>query len=202
MSVTAFNKLTSIISSLKEVAKDIDNQNTTNKAHKMLENNRLFSNNLFKTHSDKFFPYILEAEKGLKELQFFLRQDNKELSFLLVQTIEQQLSALYNATSVNKVMHSEAKVRQEKLIQIKYKNMAKKVMLSSQQLYQKLTEYNEFERRLLDMLNQKNIELANNTNDTQLTNEALILHQRLGRCRQAISKVERNIEIAEKSNLK
>ena len=94
-------------------------------------------------------------------------------------------------------MHNEAKLRQEKLKKIKYKNMAKKVMLSSHQLYSKLSEYQEFERRLTDMLNQKNIEIQTK-NNPKYAEEALVLHQRLGRCRQAISKVEREIELSEK----
>lgn len=202
MSLVAIKKLKKIISILKDTANEIDVTNTEHKAHRMLENNRLFSSNLFKTNSDKFYPYILEAEKGLNELQYYLALDKKELSHTLLQTIEQQLSALYNATSANKVMHNEATIRQTKLKQIKYKNMAKKMMLSSHQLYQKLNEYNEFERRLLDMLHMKNTELSKKSNDDALKNEALVLHQRLGRCRQAISKVEREIEISEKSNLK
>lgn len=202
MSFIALTKLEKIIASLKTVANEIDDQNTHNKAHKILEDGRLFSPNLFKTNSDKFFPYILEAEKGLKELAFFLKQDKKELAHSLLQTIEQQLSALHNATSANNVMHNEAKLRQKKLSQIKYKNIAKKMMLSSHQLYQQLSEYHEFERRLLDMLNQKNIELSKHQNNDKLTNDVLVLHQRLGRCRQAISKVERHIEASEKSQLK
>lgn len=181
---------------------DIDTNNSNNKAHKLLENDRLFSSNLFKTNSDKFYPYIIEAEKGLDELVFCLQHNKQEFSQALLETIEQQLNALFNATSANKVMHSEAKVRQQKLTQIKYKNIAKKMMLSSHQLYQKLSEYNEFERRLLDMLNTKKNELASAQKSQQLTNDVLTLHQRLGRCRQAISKVERDIETTEKANLK
>ena len=77
--------------------------------------------------------------------------------------------------------------------------MAKKIMTSSHELYKKLSEYHEFERRLVAMLNEKNLQINKTNNTQQHTQDILTLHQRLGRCRQAISKVEREIEINEKS---
>ena len=200
MSLAAITKLVNILTPLKEKALSIDKSNEANKAHRLLENNVLFSINLFKTKSDKYFPYILETEQRIKELEFLLAKKKNEISLELLRQIELQLNALFNAISSNNVMHQEAKYRQEKLNKIKYKNMAKKVMLSSHQLYSKLSEYQEFERRLTDMLNQKNME-AQTKNNPKYSQEALVIHQRLGRCRQAISKVEREIELSEKSKL-
>lgn len=197
MSLTAISKLVNILTPLKEQARNVDKINEKNNAHRLIENNVLFSINLFKTKSDKYLPYILETEQRIKELEFLLKKKSNEISLLLLEQIELQLNALYNALSSNNVMHNEAKLRQEKLKKIKYKNMAKKVMLSSHQLYSKLSEYQEFERRLTDMLNQKNIEIQTK-NNPKYAEEALVLHQRLGRCRQAISKVEREIELSEK----
>jgi primosomal replication protein N'' len=82
----------------------------------------------------------------------------------------------------------------------KYNKAAKAVLLSSHQLYQQLTEHREFERRLIAMITereqqrQKSRDINNNT----VSQEVLALHQRLGRCRKAISSIERNIELTEK----
>lgn len=200
MSSAAITKLTNLLNSLKKTANDIDNLNESNKAHRMLENNSIFSINLFRTQSDKFFPYLIEVEKNITELDYLLKRKKNDFSHALLLTIEQQLNALYNAISSNTVIHNAAEIQQTQLKKIKYRNMAKKIMLSSHDLYNKLTEYQEFERRLLDMLHEKN-NLATGQNKAKYTEEALVIHQRLGRCRQAISKVEREIELSEKSKL-
>lgn len=200
MSYAAITKLTNLLNSLKKTANDIDSLNESNKAHRLLENNSMFSNNLFRTQSDKFFPYLIEVEKNIKELDYLLKKKKNDFSHALLGTIEQQLNALYNAISSNTVIHNAAEIQQAQLKKIKYRNMAKKIMLSSHELYNKLSEYQEFERRLLDMLHEKN-NLASGKNKAKYTDEALVVHQRLGRCRQAISKVEREIELSEKSKL-
>lgn len=200
MSFAAINKLTNLLNSLKKTANDIDNLNESNKAHRMIENNSIFSINLFRTQSDKFFPYLIEVEKNINELDYLLKKKKNDFSHALLLTIEQQLNALYNAISSNTVIHNAAEIQQTQLKKIKYRNMAKKLMLSSHELYNKLSEYQEFERRLLDMLHEKN-SLATGNNKAKYTEEALVIHQRLGRCRQAISKVEREIELSEKSQL-
>jgi primosomal replication protein N'' len=86
----------------------------------------------------------------------------------------------------------------------KYNKMAKSVLLSSHQLYQQLTEHHEFERRLKDMITEREQERtrSKSANIDKLSQEVLALHQRLGRCRKAISAIERNIEQAEKSKLR
>ena len=50
------------------------------------------------------------------------------------------------------------------------------------------------------MLNERELlrKSASPAKAKKLSDEVLALHQRLGRCRQAISKIERQIEVAEK----
>ena len=73
-------------------------------------------------------------------------------------------------------------------------------MLNSHQLYQKLTEHHEFERRLMDMVAEREAMRAKckKHESEKLSIEVLTLHQRLGRCRRAISTIERDIEQVEK----
>ena len=60
---------------------------------------------------------------------------------------------------------------------------------SSQQLYQQLSEYQQFESRLKDML-----QLAERDQTAAGTARRLALHARLGRCRRAIDEVEQQIQ--------
>ena len=82
--------------------------------------------------------------------------------------------------------------------------MTKSVLLSSHQLYQQLNEHHEFERRLMDMITEREQERVRSKSaiNDKLSLEVLALHQLLGRCRKAISSIERNIELAEKNNLR
>ncbi len=77
-------------------------------------------------------------------------------------------------------------------------------MQPTQALYQKLSEHHEFERRLALMIAEREQQRGNTKDysqrNEQLKLEILALHKRLGKCRQAISVIERDIELAEKRN--
>jgi len=108
-------------------------------------------------------------------------------------------TAQMNFEIKKKIRANTAKKNQTKL-NAQYNNVAKAVLLSSHQLYQKLNEHHEFERRLMDMVQTRQQELTQcrASQSTKLSQEVLALHQRLGRCRKAISAIEREIELAEK----
>lgn len=204
MSNSAINKLNNLLFSLKTDCQQIDSTNAKHKTHTLLENSSLFSINLFKTQSEKFFPYLQEIQQNIKELDYLLIHNKNDFAYSLLNKIEQQLNAIRTAFTSMNVIHKEANLKQQVIQKRRYENIAKKVMLSSHELYKKLSEYHEFERRLLDMLNEKNnlLNQAKKNQIEKITEEALIIHQRLGRCRQAISKVERQIETNEKKDLR
>lgn len=196
---------------LTKEAKLVDEQNSYNKAHPLIENNNLFSSNLFFSQSDRYLPYVEEVGRRLNELSRLITSEKRELSLALLEQLEQQILAISNALHANSTIHQAAKVSFDanKKIRIKkakakqenkYQNLTKKLVLNSHQLYQKLTEHHEFERRLMDMLiakEQQRQECKKHESD-KLSGEVLTLHQRLGRCRKAISTIERDIELAEK----
>lgn len=192
-SINSINNLQKLLADLKLQASAIDKQNSNNKAHLLLENTALFSTSLFHSQSDKFIPYLLETEKNIQHLSYLIEKQNHQLAISLLEKIELQLSAIKTAFNSNTVIHKEASIRQEKLNNARYKKLVKKTFSSSHQAYQKLAEYHQFERRLMAMLDEHN-----RNNDVE---QGLIVHQRLGRCRQAISKVEREIEMLEKKQL-
>jgi len=197
-------RLLSIVEQLRQQAKLVDDINAKNKAHKMIENNSLFSIGLFVSDSDCFSPYVDELEVKVYGLSRLIKAQQTELSTLALEKIEQQITALLRALNANKTMHDEAKVRLDaKITSIKarqYKKAVQSVIQSSQELYQKLSEHHEFERRLVNMLNEKEQQLSNCSSALrqELSQQTLTIHQRLGRCRKAISLIERDIEFSEK----
>lgn len=210
--MNSLERLSVLLKTLEVKAKQIDIQNTQHKAHRLIENNNLFSSTLFITQSDQFSPYIKEIKRKIPEFSRLLLANKTELSRLRLLQIEQQISALSNALHSNAVMHQAAtvsfdannkvRIKRAKVKQAnKYSELTKNIMLNSHQLYQKLTEHHEFERRLMDMLSEREetrVRAKSITNEKKISMEVLALHQRLGRCRKAISVIERDIELAEK----
>jgi len=209
--MNSIERLSVLLETLDAKAKQIDARNTQVKAHRLLENNNLFSLTLFASQSDQFQPYIKEVQRRISEFSRLVSANKIELSKVLLQQIEQQISAISNALQSNAVMHQAAKlsydannkvrIKNAKVKQAnKYSELTKNIMLNSHQLYQKLTEHHEFERRLMDMVTERELmrSKCKSHESEKLSNEVLALHQRLGRCRKAISTIERDIELAEK----
>lgn len=209
--MNSIERLSEVLVRLATEAKQIDTQNNQNKSHRLIENNNLFSPALFFSQSDRYLPYVEEIERRLAEFSRLVATNKIELSKVLLAHLEQQISAISNALYANSTMHQAAKlsfdankkirVKVAKAKQVnKYRDLAKKLVLSSHQLYQKLAEHHEFERRLMDMLMEKErqrLKCKKHESD-KLSIEVLTLHQRLGRCRKAISIIEHDIDLAEK----
>ena len=219
----AIQRLSTLVDHLNIQSKQVDQLNTQHKSHWLIENNNLFSQHLFTSQSDRFTPYVAEIKKRLSEFSrlhgLSSDNDNKaELAMSSLLQIEQQISALMNALHANQAMHKGAQVsfdarknfraKSAKANELKhnekYKQMAKSVLLSSHQLYQQLSEHHEFERRLMAMVNEREQQRqrSKSSNVDKLSLEVLALHQRLGRCRKAISAIEGNINLAEKNKLR
>lgn len=214
----SLSRLSVLLEQLMSQAKHIDQFNTQHKSHWLIENNDLFSREVFKSQSDRFAPYVEEATQRLTDLSRLMLStsaNNEKIAMESLIQIEQQISALMNALQSNQSMHQTAqmvfdikrkvpiKSEEQNVTQNnpKYENFTKAVLLSSHQLYQKLNEHNEFERRLMDMVQTRQQQLAqckSQNQNTKLSQEVLALHQRLGRCRKAISSIERDIELTEK----
>ena len=212
-------RLSSLLDQLTIQSVAVDKGNTQQKSHWLIENNDLFSQQLFKTQSDCFTPYVNETKQRLNELSRLINgtliSDNTErIAKESLAQIEQQISGLMNALQSNQSMHQTAQMafdikkkirdnaakKNQSSIENQFNTLTKVVMLNSHQLYQKLNEHHEFERRLLDMVESRQQQLHRSKTDpnNKLSSEVLALHQRLGRCRKAISHIERDIELAEK----
>ncbi|MFT6920896.1 MAG: primosomal replication protein N'' [Cognaticolwellia sp.] len=197
---SAINKIHAILDQLNEQALQVDQQNKQSKSHKIIQENDIFSEALFLTHSDQFHPYIVEVKNKTNELSRLLSANKNALAHSRLLILEQQISALRNALNSNSALHKEPTQRLVAIKARRYKKAAQAVMQSSHNLHKKLNETFEFERRLVEMIQVRERQ-GHNTSATQtkqFTDEILALHQRLGRCRQAISKLEREIAQAEK----
>ena len=105
----------------------------------------------------------------------------------LVQRLSEQTSALTQAfRNVDTRKTPGAKSAYAKAV-------LQQVNTSSQQLYQQLSDIQEFERRLQDM-----IALANRDNSPEAVQRTLALHARLGRCRKALFDIEKQIQDLER----
>jgi len=201
-------RIKSILTELAQQAKNIDAYNVKLKSHKSMQDNALFAATLFTTYSDKFSHYVAECVRKTNELERLITHNNNDLSNSLLEQIEQQIASLTTALNANKTLHLDGQYRldkrkayfhQKNIVQ-KAQRAVKAIVQSSQSLHQKLAEHHEFERRLATMIAEREFERAKckAKRSQQLTLEILKLHQRLGRCRQAITQIERDIERSEK----
>jgi len=218
---SAINKIKIILAQIADKALQVDQTNVKLKAHKAFTDRALFAETLFSSYSDKFSDYVGETIRKTNELARLLNHSTQtksnskthnELAAVLLEQIEQQIASLTTALNANKTLHNDGQYRLDKRRQFfQVKKQAQKVAQrakkavqaitqSSQNNYQKLAEHHEFERRLATMIAEREFERAKckEKRSQQLTLEILKLHQRLGRCRQAISQIEHDIERSEK----
>ncbi len=202
---SAIARIKTVLNAIKQQAKAIDHTNKARPAHQALVENDLFSMTLFSTSSDQYSAYVNETIKKTNELEKLLAANLSELASEQLTQIEQQIIALNNALKANNVLHQDSQYqlnkRKVKTQQYKYQKATQAVIQSSQNLYQKLAEHHEFERRLATMIAEREYQRADSSNkeSQKITQEILKLHQRLGRCRQAITQIEKEIERAEKT---
>ncbi|WP_068547860.1 primosomal replication protein PriC [Thalassotalea crassostreae] len=208
-------RLQQLLMQLADDAKQADLANKNNKAHYYLHDQPLFDEKLFPIASSSYNVYVSYTQKRLAHLQKLLNSNKAEVANMMFQGLEEQVMALINAIKSNDNRHHDGDYRldrRNRLNKLKdkhkqpsaaHRKAATKIILPSQQLYQKLSEYHGFERRLLDMVQEKQDNLnrckADSQNSKDIQQQLLALHQRLGRCRKAISEVEKQIEDSETS---
>lgn len=147
-----------------------------------------FDSALFSCRSANLAEYVAEAQRNLTRLT-----TSTALSALAKQRLVQRLSEQINALTQafrNIGLHQQTFSRRTA------KKVVENITASSQQLYQQLSDYQGYERRLLDM-----ISLASRNTSAEQVQRTLLLHQRLGRCRKAITEVEQQIQYYERQNL-
>lgn len=137
----------------------------------------------------------MEIKNKTVQLERLIKNKSNVLSMYQIELLEKQITSLHNAFQSNSNIHKEAQNRLNAMKARRFKKSAQAIIQSSKNLYENLAEHHEFERRLLQMLNNKEQERlkASSNNSDKISQEVLILHQRLGRCRKALSKIETDI---------
>lgn len=143
-----------------------------------------FDSALFSCHSPYLTDYVAQSQRHLQHLQ----QQGASLSVAsrqrLIERLQQQIEALLRAFITSDLRRQN---RPQPLA--RNKAIVQQISASSQQLYQQLSEYQQFELRLQDMLR-----LAEQETARDGIARSLALHARLGRCRRAIDEVEQQIQ--------
>ena len=158
----------------------------------------LIQNEQFQTTSSYLSPYIEELEYSLSKLQSLCNHKNSpDLIEATVERVVSQFSAIKNALDNRSYLVKSAKSSKKSS---PYRKVAQSVMGRSHQLYADLTQHHEYERRLMDMIRERENKLshADKTQGQKLQQEIFALHGRLGRCRRAICSLEVRIQDAER----
>lgn len=160
-----------------------------------------FATRLFQTHSPHLLDYVQESQQVLHRVQ---QMPSNHPGFrLLLDKLVLQLDALTRAFATAGLREKETRRRRRPKADATAKSptpasaerqrageLLKQLGGTTHALYEKLSEYHEFERRLLQMID----EATRTTDDVP---RQLALHARLGRCRKAIAELEAEIQWVE-----
>ena len=155
----------------------------------------LFVSKSFHCQSEELADYTKELEKNIKLLSSITSVEHAEY---LSQRVQDQFACfrnLLNAQKLNSKHQNHRKATFQRLQRVK--QLSKQVNQSSQELYQELSKLQEYERRLIDMVAEKQQTLhqyKGQKHRQEYQQQVLVTQQRLGRCRQALSKVEEQIQ--------
>ncbi|MBD1582572.1 primosomal replication protein [Pseudoalteromonas sp. S16_S37] len=192
----ALARLHQQVAKLAEQAKLFDNAKWFDKNRYIQAQPSLFDRTVFATKSLLLSDYVDEISAQLKHLP---PMEKRHAYSFAIQRIATQVEAVIKVLKSTPVWAKENKANYKKKNKI-YQKAVQKIMQSSHELYQELSQNHEFERRLLEMIEirKQQLDKASSEQASQINQEVLVLHARLGRCRKAISATEAKIQEVEK----
>ncbi|AUJ70763.1 MULTISPECIES: primosomal replication protein [Pseudoalteromonas] len=194
---TGLIKLEQQVSRLKQQAAQFDSAKWFDKNRYMQAQPSLFDARVFRTKSLKLSDYVEEIAEAMSHLP---PSAQRHAFTFAIERIGSQMEAVLKVLKSTPVWAKENKLNTPKKAKV-YKKAVQKIMQSSHELYQELSQNHEFERRLQEMIDLRRLQMdkADPTQAAKLNAEILALHARLGRCRKAISATEQKIQEVEKS---
>ncbi|WP_340613459.1 primosomal replication protein [Xenorhabdus thailandensis] len=141
-----------------------------------------FDQMLFHHRSNKLNGYMQEIRQNLEQLKACVSDSRIEQVKFLAERLVVQTEALKREISTQALRKQEDK--------FEYRSQ-------SQDLYQRLAEHQDYERRLMAMIDDRELQLNKQTtltNKHKLQKEIAALAGRLARCRQALMRIEKSIE--------
>ena len=142
-----------------------------------------FDRNLFSTHSTQLKDYLSEVQANLAQLQLSVKVGKADQVAYLAEKLVAQIAALQ---------------RELATLQMRKIDPQPPVV---ENLYEKLSTHQDYERRLQTMISDRDSQLAIQTTlvgQQKIQKEIAALEGRLQRCRQAITRIERAIERRER----
>ncbi|WP_409306455.1 primosomal replication protein PriC [Pectobacterium sp. B1J-3] len=139
-----------------------------------------FDRHLFSCYGTRLKDYLAEISQNLYLIRQLVAEQRPEHVAFIAEKLVQQMTALQRELATQPLRHQE----QPKIT-------------SADDLYHKLAEHQDYERRLLAMIQDRESLLNLQTQLTEqqrLQKELAALEGRLSRCRQALSRLERTIE--------
>jgi len=139
-----------------------------------------FDATLFSNHGTRLRDYLAEVRKNFAQLQNAVKDNRTAHVAFLAEKLIAQITALQ---------------REIATLGIRRENQSKEGVAVD--LYHKLAEHQDYERRLIAMIEDRENLLGQQTTfaaQKKLQQELAALEGRLMRCRQALARIERNIE--------
>ncbi|WP_099142669.1 primosomal replication protein PriC [Xenorhabdus kozodoii] len=147
-----------------------------------------FDQTLFHHHSNKLSGYMQEISHNMEQLKACVNDYRIEQVKFLAERLVTQIEALKREISTQALRKKEDKFERRS---------------QGQDLYQRLAEHQDYERRLMAMIDDRELQLNRQTtlaNQHKLQKEIATLAGRLARCRQALMRIEKSIEKQENSD--
>lgn len=144
-----------------------------------------FDVGLFSNQGTRLCDYLTEVKKNFVQLQMAVAQERAAHVAFLAERLVLQLTALQ---------------REVATLSLRKNNQPNEPIAVD--LYHKLAEHQDYERRLLSMLKDRETLLSRQTTfneQKKLQHELAAIEGRLLRCRQALARIERSIEKKENS---
>ncbi|HHL2562091.1 TPA: primosomal replication protein PriC [Yersinia enterocolitica] len=139
-----------------------------------------FDLKLFGNHGNRFRDYLLEVHKNMTQLKQVVAENRTQQVAFLAEKLVAQISALQRELATQKLRKTNPEPKYNKL-----------------DPYHKLAEHQDYERRILAMIQDRESQLGKQnllTEQQKIQKELAALEGRLMRCRQALIKIERSIE--------
>lgn len=139
-----------------------------------------FDLKLFGNHGNRFRDYLLEVHKNMAQLKLVVAENRTLQVAFLAEKLVAQISALQRELATQKLRKTNPEPKYNKL-----------------DPYHKLAEHQDYERRILAMIQDRESQLGKQnllTEQQKIQKELAALEGRLMRCRQALIKIERSIE--------
>ncbi|VTT28430.1 primosomal replication protein N'' [Klebsiella pneumoniae] len=143
-----------------------------------------FDHQLFHSHSTRLGDYLQEVRQTMALLKQSVKDNRPESVAWMAERVVLQMSAMQRELATLKMRSSETRAAPVR-----------------ENLYEKLAEHQDFERRLRAMIQDRESLLAVQetlAQQQQLQREVAALEGRLQRCLQALKRIERGIENRER----